>query len=106
MTRAAFIPPQIPNPNSFAVDMDALKLGGPETTTAAAATTQGDQAAPAEVSKPAPASANPIPEVKSGWNLLAQALDRVLFVLYLLIIVIFMGAFFGGAAINDANNSG
>ena len=36
-------------------------------------------------------------EFATGWNLLAQALDRVLFVLYLLIIVIFMGSYLGGA---------
>ncbi|TRY69589.1 hypothetical protein TCAL_05233 [Tigriopus californicus] len=34
----------------------------------------------------------------SGWNTLAQALDRVLFILYLAIILIFMSAYFGGAS--------
>ena len=35
----------------------------------------------------------------SGWNLLCQAIDRLLFIAYLAIILIFMASYLGGAAI-------
>ena len=35
--------------------------------------------------------------VITGWNLFAQAADRILFVIYVLIIFIFLGAYLGGA---------
>ncbi len=37
--------------------------------------------------------------VITGWNLLAQAIDRILFVLYVLIVFIFLGAYLGGATV-------
>ncbi len=33
----------------------------------------------------------------TGWSLITQAVDRIMFVLYLLIIIIFLGAYLGGA---------
>ena len=35
----------------------------------------------------------------SGWNLLCQAIDRLLFIAYLAIVLIFMASYLGGAAI-------
>ena len=35
--------------------------------------------------------------VSSDWNLLAQAFDRILFVIYTLIILIFLGTYVGSA---------
>ena len=46
------------------------------------------------------ASAKP----NSDWNLLTQAIDRILFILYLLIILIFLAAYVGGIASTDASN--
>ena len=37
--------------------------------------------------------------VATGWNLFAQAVDRIMFVLYTVIILIFLGAYLGGAAV-------
>ena len=43
--------------------------------------------------------ANPTPQpAGSGWNLLVQAIDRILFVVYLLIMCIYFLAYIGGAA--------
>ena len=39
----------------------------------------------------------------SGWNLLCQAIDRLLFIAYLAIILIFMASYLGGAAIALSN---
>ena len=39
----------------------------------------------------------------SGWNLLCQAIDRVLFISYLAIILIFIASYLGGAAVASAN---
>ena len=41
------------------------------------------------------------PALPTGWNLLTQAADRVLFAVYLIIITVFIATFFGGAAVND-----
>ena len=40
----------------------------------------------------------------SDWNLLTQAIDRILFILYLLIILIFLAAYVGGIANTDVSN--
>ena len=37
----------------------------------------------------------------SGWNLFAQAVDRIHFFLYLFIILIFMATYLGGAAMQE-----
>lgn len=39
----------------------------------------------------------------SGWNLLCQAIDRVLFISYLAIILIFIASYLGGAAVASAS---
>ena len=39
----------------------------------------------------------------SGWDLLCQAIDRVLFISYLAIILIFIASYLGGAAVASAN---
>ena len=39
----------------------------------------------------------------SGWNLLCQAIDRLLVIAYLAIILIFMASYLGGAAIALSN---
>ena len=40
----------------------------------------------------------------SDWNLLSQAIDRALFVVYILIILIFLATYVGGVANTEANN--
>jgi len=40
----------------------------------------------------------------SDWNLLTQAIDRILFIFYLLIILIFLAAYVGGIANTDVSN--
>lgn len=46
----------------------------------------------------------PAPKPNSDWNLLSQAIDRILFILYLLIILIFLAAYVGGIASTDASS--
>ncbi len=39
----------------------------------------------------------------SGWNLLCQAIDRILFAAYFAIILIFIASYLGGAAVDDTS---
>eukprot|EP00095_Tigriopus_kingsejongensis_P010104 maker-scaffold152_size304267-snap-gene-0.14 protein:Tk10104 transcript:maker-scaffold152_size304267-snap-gene-0.14-mRNA-1 annotation:"neurotransmitter gated ion channel" len=68
---------KIPASGGITIDMEALKLCEPE-----GGSTAGAQ--------------NPN---HSGWNTLAQALDRILFIVYLFFILVFMAAYFGGASL-------
>ena len=45
------------------------------------------------------------PNLISGWNLLAQAVDRIMFVIYTIIIFVFLGAYIGGATTIIDNNT-
>ncbi len=96
---------QIPNPNSFIVDMDALKIGPASSAlsaaTPAATPTAGEGGASDGNSGGGGGGLKDEPERMTGWNLLAQALDRLLFAVYLVIILVFIATFFGGAAAND-----
>ena len=52
------------------------------------------------------ATAKPSVKPNSDWNLLSQAIDRILFVFYLLIILIFLATYIGGIANTEANLTG
>ena len=64
---------QLPSTGSYAIDMEAMKI----------------------------ASTNDVTGEKkvdpSGWSLITQAIDRIMFALYLLIIIIFLCVYLGGA---------
>ena len=64
---------QLPSTGSYAIDMEAMNI----------------------------ASANDVAGEKkidsAGWCLITQAIDRIMFALYLLIIIIFLGMYLGGA---------
>ena len=51
------------------------------------------------------ASAKPTSKPNSDWNLLSQAIDRILFILYLVIILIFLAAYVGGIANTEASKT-
>ena len=54
---------------------------------------------PGSTNLPDPSSENVNKFVITGWNLFAQATDRILFIIYLLIIFIVLGAYLGGASV-------
>ena len=67
---------------------------------ASSKTTPGNDSEAAEKST---TSTKPTLKPNSDWNLLSQAIDRLLFIIYLLIILIFMAAYIGGIANTEAN---
>ena len=65
---------QLPSTGSYAIDMEAMNI-------ASANDVSGDKKVDS-----------------TGWSLITQAIDRIMFAFYLLIIVIFLGVYLGGAA--------
>ena len=63
-------------------------------------TTQGNNS---EATENSVASKKPTIKPNSDWNLLSQAIDRILFIIYLLIVLIFLATYIGGIA-NTASN--
>ena len=82
---------QIPGMSGFSIDVEALRAQ------------QQNSAA----SEPKVGVEPPMPTLAStsrnqdfsGWNLLCQAIDRVLFLSYLVIILIFIASYLGGATL-------
>ena len=64
---------QLPSTGSYAIDMEAMNI-------ASANDVSGDKKVDS-----------------TGWSLITQAIDRIMFAFYLLIIVIFLGVYLGGA---------
>jgi hypothetical protein len=64
-------------------------------------TAPGNDSEAAEKSTP---STKPTLKPNSDWNLISQAMDRILFVIYLLIILLFLAAYIGGVANSEASN--
>ena len=64
---------QLPSTGSYAIDMEAMNI-------ASANDVSGDKKVDS-----------------TGWSLIAQAIDRVMFAFYLLVIIIFLGVYLGGA---------
>lgn len=88
-TRYNFDSFQIPSTLSYTIDMDAMRIER--------AANKDDEA---KASKPPanPAVALARQEELSGWNFLAQAIDRILFCIYFFILIILMGCYIGGAS--------
>ena len=57
-----------------------------------------------ETDKSSATSTKPNSKPNSDWNLICQAIDRTLFLIYLLIILIFLATYVGGIANTEANN--
>ena len=57
-----------------------------------------------EATEKSNASTKPTLKPNSDWNLISQAIDRILFLIYLIIILIFLAAYIGGIANTEANN--
>ena len=78
----------------YSIDVEALRAEAEQTMsssreTAAAASNTNEEKSSTSLEK----------NGFSGWNLLCQAIDRLLFIAYLAIILIFMASYLGGAAI-------
>jgi hypothetical protein len=69
---------------SYSIDMEAMKI-------ARTAANNDATAAPG-------AATQALLRDDSGWNILAQAIDRILFLTYFLVIIIFLGAYLGGSS--------
>ena len=76
---------QIPSVLSYTIDMEAMKI---------ARTTAPNSDGTAAPSAPAQAMSRD----DSGWNILAQAIDRILFLSYFFVIIIFLGTYLGGSS--------
>lgn len=83
----------------YSIDVEALRAEAEQTMssssreTAAAASNTNEEKSSTSLEK----------NGFSGWNLLCQAIDRLLFIAYLAIILIFMASYLGGAAIALSN---
>ena len=84
----------VPGHGSYTIDMEAMKIAA-VTPSATTATTTTDDAAEAGPNR---AAATPTHEKISEWNLFCQAVDRVMFLLYMFIILIYVASYVGGAA--------
>ena len=78
----------------YSIDVEALRAEAeqrtsPASTAASAASNTNEEKSSTSLEK----------NGFSGWNLLCQAIDRLLFIAYLAIILIFMASYLGGAAI-------
>ena len=88
------IPPGKPG---FSIDVEALRneVASSTTNSATESSTGANSTSPATpISKPTSAA--------SDWNLLSQAIDRILFVVYTLTILIFLATYVGGVANTEA----
>ena len=84
----------------YSVDVEALR----KEVTSDNASSANDSAAVANSSS----TLNPTTRsmsVASDWSLLAQALDRIFFTIYILIIFIFLATYVGGIANTEADSS-
>ena len=82
------IPPGMPG---YSIDVEALRKEVASSNSANDSTTGANSTS----------TANPISKstsAASDWALLSQAIDRILFVVYTLIILIFLAAYVGGIA--------
>lgn len=82
---------QIPGMNGFSIDVEAMRAQQ-QSGASGSSEANKDSAAPQvlpSVSKPS----------FSGWNLLCQAIDRLLFIAFFAIIFIFIASYLGGAAV-------
>lgn len=90
---------QIPGMNGFSIDVEAMRAQQQQQAVGgggAAATTSGSSEANKDESLPLPSVSKPS---FSGWNLLCQAIDRLLFIAFFAIIFIFIASYLGGAAV-------
>ena len=87
------IPPGMPG---YSIDVEAFCN---EVTSTKTNSTTDSETKQNSTSQPKPSS-----KPNTDWNLLSQAIDRILFILYLLIILIFLATYVGGIANNEANN--
>lgn len=81
---------QIPGMSGYSIDVEALRAQ--QQNSAASEPKVG-------VEPPMPTLASTSRNDFSGWNLLCQAIDRVLFLSYLVIILIFIASYLGGATL-------
>ena len=97
--------------NGFSIDVEALRAQHQTASNSTSMSTPG-----VTPTTPDPKLDPPMPTVAdpktgsahnefSGWNLLCQAIDRVLFISYLAIILIFIASYLGGAALASVKPS-
>ena len=89
----------------YSIDVEALRNAQQQNSIAASeAASGGDKTTTSESGPSAQSSSLSGSSTGfSGWNLLCQAIDRVLFISYLAIILIFIASYLGGAAVASAN---
>ena len=90
----------------YSIDVEALRNAQQQnsiSSSEAAAGSGGGDKTTASQSSPQSSSLSGSSTGFSGWNLLCQAIDRVLFISYLAIILIFIASYLGGAAVASAN---
>lgn len=94
---------QIPGMTGYSIDVEALRAQQAASAASNNETTSDNKTSSQDSSSPAATAENRQPPTFSGWNLLCQAIDRVLFISYLAIILIFIASYLGGAAIAASN---
>ena len=89
----------------YSIDVEALRNAQQQNSIAASEATSGGDKTTTSDSGPSAQSSSLSGSSTgfSGWNLLCQAIDRVLFISYLAIILIFIASYLGGAAVASAN---
>ena len=93
--------------NGFSIDVEALRAQHQGNLAVISTVTSTPTSTVTSEAKTEP----PLPTVEqsrkkdefSGWNLLCQAIDRVLFITYLVIILLFIASYLGGAAASAAS---
>ena len=90
----------------YSIDVEALRNAQQQNSISSSETAAGiggGDKTTASQSSPQSSSLSGSSTGFSGWNLLCQAIDRVLFISYLAIILIFIASYLGGAAVASAN---
>ncbi len=88
----------------YSIDVEALRASQEQsqdptkTSAASQATATGTTGPSSTAIKDEPSNSSCTLGKFSGWNLLCQAIDRILFISYLAIIFIFIASYLGGAA--------
>ena len=75
----------------YSIDVEALRTGQ-------------QSSSESKSEPPMPTIESPTKTEFSVWNLLCQAIDRILFISYLAIILIFMASYLGGAALASTSS--
>ena len=88
---------KVPSYGSYTIDMEAMRIAAVNSAPPTQAQPSSDVGSNLAAARSNLTAGAHLGHELSEWNLLCQAMDRIMFALYFFIMLIFMGSYIGGA---------